>query len=108
MPFEWSESNINQTSVVHEELVIPKQVGDLLVSGFSMYVNGIKLSDDISTIDDFFSDGRVVHFRATKKKSREHCWLCLYNPSVFPRLHSTARYILMCEIPVTPKQSKAR
>ena len=24
MPFEWSLENINQTSVVHEELVIPK------------------------------------------------------------------------------------
>jgi len=62
MPFDWSESNINQTSVVHQELVIPKKFGDLLVSGFSMYVNGIKLSDDVVNIDDFFSDERVVHF----------------------------------------------
>ena len=30
MPFEWSINNINQTSVVHEELVIPKTFGDLL------------------------------------------------------------------------------
>ena len=62
MPFEWSHTNINQTSVVHEELAIPKTFGDLLVSGFTMYINGVQLSDDISTIDDFFSDGRVVHF----------------------------------------------
>ena len=62
MPFEWSHTNINQTSVVHEELDIPKTYGDLLVSGFTMYINGVDLSDDISTIDDFFSDGRVVHF----------------------------------------------
>jgi len=68
MPFEWSVNNINQTSVIHEELVIPKTFGDLLVSGFSMYVNGIKLSDDIVTIDDFFSDGRVVHFIISKKE----------------------------------------
>ena len=68
MPFEWSVNNINQTSVVHEELVIPKTFGDLLVSGFSMYVNGIKLSDDIVTIDDFFSDGRVVHFIISQKE----------------------------------------
>ncbi len=68
MPFEWSESNLEQTSVVHEELVIPKTFGDLLVSGFSMYVNGIKLSDDIVTIDDFFSDGRVVHFIIYQKE----------------------------------------
>jgi hypothetical protein len=68
MPFEWSANNINQTSVVHEEIVIPKMFGDLLVSGFSMYVNGIKLSDDIVIIDDFFSDGRVVHFIISQKE----------------------------------------
>jgi len=62
MPFEWSFDNINQTSVVHEELVIPKTFGDLLVSGFSMYVNDVKLSDNIVSIDDFFSEGRIVHF----------------------------------------------
>jgi hypothetical protein len=62
MPFEWSFENINQTSVVHEELVISKTFGDLLVSGFSMYINDVKLSDNIITIDDFFSDGRIVHF----------------------------------------------
>ncbi|QUC65590.1 peptidase [Nitrosopumilus sp. K4] len=68
MPFEWTESNVNQTSVVHEELIIPKAFGDLLVSGFSMYVNDIKLSDNIVTIDDFFSDGRVVHFIINQKE----------------------------------------
>jgi len=62
MPFEWSQSNINQTSVVHEELVIPKSFGDLLVSGFTMYINGVKISEDVVNIDDFFSDERVVHF----------------------------------------------
>ena len=62
MPFEWSYTNINQTSVVHEELVIPKTFGDLLVSGFTVFVNGVQLSDDVATIDDFFADGRVVHF----------------------------------------------
>jgi hypothetical protein len=62
MPFEWSEYNINQTSVVHEELVIPKNFGDLLVSGFTMSINGIQISNDIVNIDDFFSDDRVVHF----------------------------------------------
>ena len=68
MPFEWSIDNINQTSVVHEELIIPKTFGDLLVSGFSMYVNGVKLSDDIVTIDDFFSEKRVVHFIISQKE----------------------------------------
>lgn len=62
MPFEWSYSNINQTSVIHEELVIPKAFGDLRVSGFTMFINGVQLSEDVATIDDFFSDGRIVHF----------------------------------------------
>jgi hypothetical protein len=68
MPFNWSVENINQTSVVHEELVIPKSFGDLLVSEFSMYVNGIKLSDNIITIDDYFSETRLVHFIINQKE----------------------------------------
>jgi hypothetical protein len=68
MLFEWNSNNINQTSVIHEELKIPKTFGDLLVSGFSMYVNDIKLSDDVVTIDDFFSDERVVHFIINQKE----------------------------------------
>ncbi|MFQ5476681.1 MAG: peptidase [Nitrosopumilus sp.] len=68
MPFEWSESNINQTSVVHEEIVIPKTFGDLLVSGFTMYINDVKLAEDVVTIDDFFADGRVVHFIIYQKE----------------------------------------
>ncbi|MGY5143571.1 MAG: peptidase [Candidatus Nitrosopumilus sp. bin_32a] len=68
MPFEWSQFNINQTSVVHEELVIPKNFGDLLVSGFTMYVNGVQLSHDIVNIDDFFADGRIVHFIIYQKE----------------------------------------
>ncbi len=62
MPFDWTIENINQTSVVHEELVIPKGFGDLLVSEFSMYINNVKLPDNLVTIDDFFSEGRIVHF----------------------------------------------
>ena len=68
MPFEWTSDNINQTSVVHEELVIPKAFGDLLVSGFSMSINDVKLSDNIVTIDDFFSEGRIVHFIINQKE----------------------------------------
>ena len=68
MPFQWSESNINQTSVVHEEIIIPKDFGDLLTSGFIMYVNDVKLSEDIVNIDDFFSEERVVHFIIYQKE----------------------------------------
>ncbi len=68
MPFEWSLSNINQTSVVHEEIRIPKEFGALLLSGFSMSVNGIQLSDNIVNVDDFFTEGRVVHFIIYQKE----------------------------------------
>ena len=68
MPFEWSKSNINQTSVVHQELQIPKDFGDLLVSGYTMFVNDVELSSDIGTIDDFFSNDRVVHFIVYQKE----------------------------------------
>jgi hypothetical protein len=71
MPFEWTEQNVNQTSVVHQEITIPKTFGDLLVSGFSMYINDIKLSDEIVTIDDFFSEGRVVHFIINQNELRK-------------------------------------
>ena len=56
------ETNINQTSVVHEEIAIPETFGDLLVSGYTMYLNGVQLDADIVNIDDFFGDHRVVHF----------------------------------------------
>ena len=62
MPFEWSLTNINQTSVVHEEIAIPETFGDLLVSGYTMHLNDVKLDEDIVNIDDFFGDHRVVHF----------------------------------------------
>ena len=68
MPFEWNLSNIDQTSVVHQEIIIPKEFGALLLSGFSMSVNGIELSDDVVNVDDFFTEGRVVHFIIYQKE----------------------------------------
>ncbi len=68
MPFDWTLSNINQTTVVHQEINIPKEFGALLLSGFSMSVNGIELSDDIVNVDDFFTEERVVHFIIYQKE----------------------------------------
>ena len=67
MPFEWSAENIEQTSVVHEEIVFPNTFGDLLVSKFVMYVNGIKLPENVIQIDDFSPDMRTVHFIIPQK-----------------------------------------
>ena len=68
MPFEWSQSNIDQTTVVHEELLIPESFGDMLVSGFTVIINDVQLSNDVVTIDDFFSDERAIHFIIYQKE----------------------------------------
>jgi len=61
MPFDWSEKNIEQISVVHQEIIIPKTFGDLMVKSFSANVNGIQVPDNVITIDDFSPENRVVH-----------------------------------------------
>ena len=61
MPFDWSVKNIDQILVVHQELIIPKTFGDLMVKNISVDVNGIQISEDLVTIDDFSYDNRIVH-----------------------------------------------
>jgi hypothetical protein len=68
MPFNWSADNINQVSVVHQELKIPKSFGDFLVTKYDTYVNGIKLPDNAITIDDYSSDDRIVHLILYKQE----------------------------------------
>ncbi|MGI0026274.1 MAG: hypothetical protein ACREAD_00340 [Nitrosopumilaceae archaeon] len=68
MPFNWSVDNINQVSVVHQELKIPKSFGDFLVTKYDAYVNGIKLPDNAITIDDYSSDDRIVHLILYKRE----------------------------------------
>jgi len=61
MPFDWSEENIFVTSVMHQEIIIPKTFGDLMVKSLSAYVNGVQVADNTITIDDFSAQNRVVH-----------------------------------------------
>jgi len=61
MPFDWSEKNILVTSVMHQEIIIPKTFGDLMVKSFSVNVNGFQVPDSVITIDDFSAENRVVH-----------------------------------------------
>lgn len=61
MPFEWSISNLDQTSIIHEEVLIPKTFGSLQVSEYSASVNGVLLSNQTITVDDFSKDSRIVH-----------------------------------------------
>jgi hypothetical protein len=68
MPFNWSTENINNVSVVHQELKIPKTFGAFLVTRYDAYVNGIKLPDNAITIDDYSSDDRIVHLILYKQE----------------------------------------
>jgi len=61
MPFDWSEKNILVTSVMHQEIIIPKTFGDLMVESFSVNVNGFQVPDGVITIDDFSAENRVIH-----------------------------------------------
>jgi hypothetical protein len=61
MPFDWSEKNILVTSVMHQEIIIPKTFGDLMVESFSVNVNGFQVPDGVITIDDFSAKNRVAH-----------------------------------------------
>ena len=62
MPFEWDLNSINQTSVVHEELLFSKSFGDLMVYDFSVSVNGYELPENVASVDDFYNDvQRIVH-----------------------------------------------
>jgi len=67
MPFDWSAKNIEQISVVHQEIIIPKTFGDLMVKSFSTNVNGIQVPDNVITIDDFSPENRVVHLVLNQK-----------------------------------------
>ena len=61
MPFDWSEENILVTSTMHQEIIIPKTFGDLMVESFSASVNGLQVQKNVLTIDDYSSENRLVH-----------------------------------------------
>ena len=62
MPFAWDVGNINETSVVHEELSFDRRFGDMMASRYEVSVNGVQMPDRVVTIDDLSLDsGRIVH-----------------------------------------------
>jgi hypothetical protein len=67
MPFDWKDETINQTKVVHEEFIIPKDFSYLRNANFSAYVNDIKLDDKMITIDDYTIEDRIVHLVINQK-----------------------------------------
>ena len=61
MPFDWSKENIEQTSVMHQELIVPKTFGDLMVKSLSATINDLPVANSAITIDDFSYEYRIVH-----------------------------------------------
>ena len=71
MPFDWSKENIKQTAVVHQEIVISKTFGDLMVKSFSAKINGLDISDSSITVDDFSDENRTVHLVVSQNELLE-------------------------------------
>lgn len=71
MPFAWNLKEINQTSAVHVEIVNPKTLGDMMVSKFTVSVNGRELQDKTITIDDFTEGVRIIHVVINQKDLEE-------------------------------------
>jgi len=70
-PFQWDQKTIEQTSVIHEEVQIPKSFGDLLVSKFDVTLNEIDLPESAVNIDDFTGGKRIVHVVVSQNELQE-------------------------------------
>ena len=70
-PFEWNQETIDQTTVIHEEVLVPKTFGDLLVAKYVGTLNEVDLPESMINIDDFSSDDRIVHVVVSQKELQE-------------------------------------
>lgn len=72
MPFDWSEKNIDQVKVVHQEILVPRSFGDYLVTKYVAYINNMKLQDQYVLLDDYSStDNRIIHIILYKEKIKQ-------------------------------------
>ena len=71
MPFEWEINNINQTSVIHEEITFKKTFGDILVSQYDTVVNDLVMPERVITIDEFSENQRIVHIVLNQNDLRD-------------------------------------
>tara|TARA_B100000029_G_scaffold127885_1_gene121496 strand:+ start:206 stop:1603 length:1398 start_codon:yes stop_codon:yes gene_type:complete len=70
-PFEWTQETIIQSYVIHEEILVPKTFGSLLVSEFSATLNEIRLPENTINIDDFNSGERIIHLVVSQEDLQE-------------------------------------
>jgi len=68
MPYDWSQQNIAQTNVVHQEIHVPKTFPEMLVTKYDGLVNGIPVPEYAITIDDYTTDSRIVHLVLNQKE----------------------------------------
>ena len=67
-PFEWEQKIIDQTTVIHEEVLVPKTFGDLLVAKYIATLNGLDLPESMINVDDFSADDRLIHIIVSQKE----------------------------------------
>jgi len=68
MPFVWSDANISQISVVHQEIHIPKSMSSWIASDYDLKINGILASDSLITVDDYsIENERIIHIILPQK-----------------------------------------
>ena len=70
MPFDWNQ-DLEQLSVVHEEIRVPNTFGEFLSTKYDAYLNDILLPDDVVTIDDYSFDDRTVHMTVYRELIKE-------------------------------------
>ncbi|MGY5146952.1 MAG: peptidase [Candidatus Nitrosopumilus sp. bin_7KS] len=70
MPFDWNQ-NLDQLSVVHEEIRVPNTFSDFLSTTYTATVNDITLPTDAVTIDDYSFEDRTIHIVLNQKLIKE-------------------------------------
>ena len=60
MPFDWNQ-DLEQISVIHQEILVPNTFGEFLSTKYVAYANDILLPEEVITIDDYSFDDRTVH-----------------------------------------------
>jgi len=70
MPFDWNQ-DLEQLSVVHEEIRIPNTFDGFLSTTYTSVVNDIELPADAVTIDDYSFDDRTIHIVLNQKLIKE-------------------------------------
>ena len=70
MPFEWNQ-DLEQLSVVHQEIRVPNTFGGFLSTTYTAIVNDIPLPADAVTIDDYSFEDRTIHIVLNQKLIKE-------------------------------------